>query len=264
MKMIDMKKLILLAASACICAAAGAFTLREHATVAYIAEKHLTPEARAVIDEILQGEHLYEFSSYPDFFRTEWINEEGKEIRHSYYVDMDMYPTWKGAGGALRKAVAAMGSWRSLSQEERIKNMSIIIHLMGDVHCPSHVKYADGRDKMIKVLYYKSKPKSDKSTKVSFHAFWDSWALSQRYCGGYVDMAQIIDTWPEEKVARVQKGDLRDWIHDSAFCCKDIFDVADESEIDRPYVIRKGDVAKNQVRNAGYRLAALLNRLFGK
>lgn len=255
-----MRKLVLTICAISACVLASAFDIREHAVIAYIAEQHLSPEARAVVSEMLEGEHLCEYSSHPDFFRKEWKRDDGKEYQHSFWVDENYYANGKGADMDIKDAAARIKDWKRLSQEDRVKYMSLIIHLVGDIHCPAHIHYADNRDQRVKYVNYRLKRK-DTPKHENFHAFWDAYALNQRYHGGFIELAYIFDTWSDERIAEAQKGSIDSWAHDSAMSCKDIYYIEDEADVYRPYVIRQGDLIKEQVTKAGYRLAALLNSI---
>lgn len=244
---------------------ADAFTIRNHATIAYIAQNHLTPEAQAAVQEILHGETMMEYASWPDFYRKTILDKDGRELQHTLFVDRDFRAIdsneHDNAYNVIKEAVSRLKNYQTLPDAARIANLSILIHFVGDIHCPSHISYADNRHKKIKYYNYQLKGKGEPKRE-KFHNFWDSWAVDQVYCGGYVDLALILDTYSASGISRMQEGTLEDWCFDSAYSCKDIFDVEDEAYIDRPYVVGKVQLAKSQIRKAGYRLAALLNEIF--
>lgn len=260
-----MKKLIMLLAAATLCLSANAFTLRSHATVAYIAQKHLTPQAKAKLDEILHGETLMEYASWPDFYRTTMLDKDGKQLQHLLAVDENYRPIdstpHQNAYNSIKDARERLSKDRYKTDSARIADVAMIIHFMGDIHCPSHLKYADGRNKKIKTLYYQMNGKGEPK-KVAFHSFYDSWATDKVYSEGFVDLTTILDVCTPEQIEAMQAGTLEDWAYDSAISCKDIFDVEDGAVIDRPYVVEKVMLVKSQIRKAGYRLAKLFNDLY--
>lgn len=264
-----MKKIIItLAALALLCASASAFTTREHATVAYIAEQHLKPATKKKLAKILHNQHLTEFSSWPDFYRMAMKSPDGKQIGHMYKVDENFYPVdrdvHKSAYNAVKEAAERLRHYKDYNDSTVLADMSVVVHLMGDLHCPSHITYADERHKKIKeinyVMYFGKK--ATKPRKIKYHAFWDSWCMDQRYSGGYMELADIFDIKTAKEIKEIQKGTLEDWIHDSAETCKEIYDVEDKALVDRIYVIDKAAIARDQITKAGYRLAALLNDIF--
>lgn len=259
-----MKKFIITTFALALCLGAGAFTTREHATVAYIAEQHLTPAAKAAVREIFHGDSMVDYASWPDLFRKVMLDENGKEIPHMLRVDKDFYPAAveadQSAYFAIVDAQKRLKDYKHMPDSARVADLSIIVHLLGDIHCPSHLLYADKRHKKIKNLYFKSGKNEPK--KINYHYFWDAWAADQILCGGFIEQGYLLDTYSEKEIAKIQKGSLEDWIYDSADSCKDIYDVENEAEINKMYVVGKVALVKSQVRKAGYRLAKMLNTMF--
>ena len=64
-------------------------------------------------------------------------------------------------------------------------------------------------------------------------------------------------------VAAVQAGTPRDWLHDSAVACEVQFEWAKPDErLGQDFLNKALPLVEHQIRNAGYRLAAVLNELF--
>ena len=49
---------------------------REHSTIAYIAESHLTPKAKKAISEILEGKSIVYYASWLDDYRKQMLIED--------------------------------------------------------------------------------------------------------------------------------------------------------------------------------------------
>lgn len=264
-------KLILCAV--CLVAAtlsAKAFDKREHAAVAYIAEKHMTAKARNNFYKAFNNRHLVEFASDPDFYRAAQ-RYNGKAMGHRVDFDENLRPILRenpetlNAYDGLRMAIDQLKHYKDLDDSTRVSAAGMLIHYMGDSHCPSHVNYADGRQKIDYIIYQKYRSKtSNEGLKVSYHVFWDSWCGEKRYDGGYIELAYQLDIFTPYQIKEVQKGSLEDWLQSSAEVCKDIFDVKNGDVVDRLYVIPKAGIVGIQIRNAGYRLAAIMNVLFAK
>ena len=84
-----------------MCGTSFAWSIREHATIAQIAENHLTPKAKELIKEYLGGKPMAYYASHADFFRNEMIvdigfePQEGKRLvvfPHTYHVDKNFKP----------------------------------------------------------------------------------------------------------------------------------------------------------------------------
>lgn len=248
-----------------------AFSTENHATVAYIAEQHMSKKALTHFKKAFGNHSLVEFASYPDFYRAIYI-VDGHKISHSVELDENLYPKAgpedKGIGAydGLIRSIDQLRDYMSLDDSTRYVAVGLLIHFLGDTHCPSHLKYADKRGKIKSIRYkmylYKEK---DKPRKVDYHGFWDSWASDLRYPHGFIERAMMFDTVADKReIGRIQEGSIEDWIHASAVACGNAYDVEEGQLVDRVYVIRKAGLVATQIRDAGYRLAAIMNELFAK
>lgn len=248
--------------------AASAFGTKYHATVAYIAEQHMTAKAKANFHKAFGNRHLVEYASYPDFYRDIY-NVEGIPVAHVLFVDenFEAISHTKGSYSAYDSILwgtKQLQNYKTMDDSLKVFALTLVVHCMGDTHCPSHKYYDDDRNK-IKNIYYKSSlGKEGDGTKIRFHAFCDYYAMDHRYPGGFVDMAYYIDTCTKEEIAQIQKGGINDWMHATAVDCKDLYDIKSNQTVDRIYTVNQAEKYAIQVRNAGYRLAALLNQIFGK
>lgn len=269
---IRMKKtLSLIAALAFLVAGtADAFTVDNHATVAYIAQQHMSHRALKNFQKAFDNHPLVEFASYPDFFRAIYkIN--GYQIGHSVNLDENMYPIPMKEGekadayNALVHAIEQLKDYRSLDDSTRYAAMGLLVHLMGDIHCPGHLKYADRRGD-IKSICFKKYLNDDKEKPevLRYHSFWDSWCTDMRYSHGFVERAMLFDISSKKQIREIQKGSLEDWTHASAVDCQNLFDVKEGQLVERVYVTRMAGEAARQVSKAGYRLAAIMNELFAR
>ena len=246
---------------------AEAYTVRNHATVAYIAQQHLSSRARAKVCEIFHGQNLVDYASWPDFYRLTMLYANKKQVAHLVMVGHDFKPVDtlpnKSAYNAIKYSADLLKNhYNELSDSARITNLSIIVHLLGDIHCPSHYRFADRRDKKIKKLRYQTYPGKGKIQHIKYHSFWDAFSTDMIFCGGFLDVASMLDTYSKKQIRQIQDGTLEDWIYDNAVYMKDVFDVENDELVDRSYVVDKAQVAKTMIRNGGYRLAKLLNCLF--
>ena len=56
------------------CQAAFGWGRVGHATIATVAEDHLTPEAKAIIEEYLKGESIVKYASYADKYKNQLLS----------------------------------------------------------------------------------------------------------------------------------------------------------------------------------------------
>lgn len=263
-----MKRTItLLAFALAFAMGAHAFSTKYHATVAYIAEQHMTPRAKANFHKAFGNKPLVEYASYPDFFRDIY-NIDGVTISHLLYIDNDFKAVSHTEGdysayNAILWGVNQLKNYKKMDDSLKVFALALVVHCMGDTHCPSHKKYADGRNNISKIYFTNSFKRKGSTKEVVYHAFWDAYCMDHRYSGGFLEMAYMIDTCSKDEIAKIQEGDIDDWMHATAMDCKDLYDVTNGATVDRIYIVTKAQEAAYQVRNAGYRLAALLNQIFG-
>jgi len=141
-----MKKTLLLAfAALCFVQSALAWGKSGHDAVAYIAETHLTKRAKAVIERYLGHSIVYD-ASWMDDYRA----EPGYEMTNWWHVDYGKGEPTKDAAGnplepnvlrELNRAIERLRDYRNLDDSTVVVNLRYVIHLVGDMHCPSHVNY---------------------------------------------------------------------------------------------------------------------------
>ena len=146
-------------------------------------------------------------------------------------------------------------NWKQLSQDRRCVVLSLLVHLVADLHCPDHISYEDDNTLgQFEITFKKRKMKR--------HEMWDSDILASIIPWSYSDAAVLVDTADESYIAEVTKGDVYDWGYDSALMCKVAHEVKQGANVPRAYAADMRNLTFMQLRNGGYRLAALLNSIF--
>lgn len=258
-----MKKLIAAVSALVFCLSLSAFDARNHAAIAYIAEQNITPRTKAKIAEIFHGEHLYVFSSWPDYYRSTMLIDKA-QIPHGVRLDEQLMPnnSLKSAYPAFLAACERLKDYRNRPDSANIADLSIVVHLVGDMHCPSHMYYSGKTVKKVKNVLYSAGGNASKPEKISYHSFWDGIAMNKIFLGGFMDIASLSDNCSRKEIREIQKGTMEDWIHESAVNCLQIYDIKENEHIDKDYVIKSTFLSMCQIRKAGYRLAKVLNDLF--
>ena len=140
---------------------------------------------------------------------------------------------------------------------ERYKAIAIIVHLMGDMHCPMHIVYLpDNVNKGHYFVYWKGKQQK-------MHVIWDGRIFDDYYKWGFLDMAYLVDTASPEQIADITKGTVYDYASSSA---RDSWPVVSQyvegDPLPKSYATDIRPVLFSQLRNGGYRLAAIFNEAF--
>lgn len=285
-----MKRILLIAvALIAINVDAGAWAALGHAISAKIAEDHLTPEAKAAVKECLGDLSIVAVASDADIYRGRWTLEldfeptnmdkvhpkwvEGLDpdlpnnitfYGHTYKVDEQCRPyRTNNFDGYYRTNLVLdidnlskeLKNWKQLSQDRRCVVLSLLVHLVADLHCPDHISYEDDNTLgQFEITFKKRKMKR--------HEMWDSDILASIIPWSYSDAAVLVDTADESYIAEVTKGDVYDWGYDTALMCKVAHEVKQGANVPRAYAADMRNLTFMQLRNGGYRLAALLNSIF--
>jgi hypothetical protein len=254
-----MKKINLLTLTVVLCAfaqSAGAWGSNHHDAIAYIAEQHLTPKAKKNIARYLDHSIVY-YSWTMDKLRN---TDEYSNVEHVYYVDDELNHTGSPKEGKtdcvteLKLAIERLSDYRTLSDSLVRLNLNYIIHITGDMHCPSHVKYPG----------VKSGRANFGGREISYHAMWDSGVLANLHEWGFVEWGYAMDSYSEKEFAEISSGNPDTWLVESAIDCRVIYDwQRDDETYDRQFVFDTHKLPEQQLVKAAYRLAAILNGLFG-
>lgn len=138
-----MKKLFLI--SLCLLFARGVFAWGQkgHDVTAYIAECHLTPEAADKVHKALDGYSPVYIANWLDF-ASYWPEYAYSKTWH--YLNIDEGETLesmsRNPGGDVLTAVTRLTEKLKsgrLTPEEETLSLKMLIHLVGDMHCPMHL-----------------------------------------------------------------------------------------------------------------------------
>ena len=138
-----MKRLIL--TSLCLLFARGAFAWGQkgHDVTAYIAECRLTPEAAEKVRKALDGYSPVYIANWLDF-ASYWPEYAYSKTWH--YLNIDEGETLesmsRNPGGDVLTAVTRLTEKLKsgrLTPEEETLSLKMLIHLVGDMHCPMHL-----------------------------------------------------------------------------------------------------------------------------
>ena len=231
-----------------------------HDVIVEVAKRHLTENTKRNIAKYMPYDITSE-SVYMDIHRND------KEIGyttawHVYNVDengeYDMNPRlYKGDAILAMKVVE-----HNLTKQERLTDSAIVmnirclLHFAGDMHCPTH-SYVPGPRCFWPCELNGKKHKS-------FHGVYDYMPVMLHPNKSCVDIAAEIDNASKGKIKKIQKGDLHEWVKEigtrNAIIYK--WNPHNTPVLNENTVELSRDLVNLEMRNAGYRLAHLLNRYF--
>lgn len=156
---------------------------------------------------------------------------------------------------AINTIVAQLKSGELSADEERIGVM-MLIHLVGDMHCPMHAGHKDDR--------------GGNGTKVKFfgkhtnlHSVWDSDIVEGAHKWSYTEWQEQIDRLNRKEIATIQHGTPDSWIEQTVELAADIYtNTPAGTNISYDYVHQYAPVIEQQLLYGGLRLAALLEEIY--
>ena len=266
-----------------------------HGAVAEIADRHLTPKARKALLKYLDGASITTVASDADVYRTVWLYDLGFVPSNMDFVKPDWL--FKNGSAALLPATVVpwphtitvyedtmepvmddrIGDYyipnmslyvtqladklkkeaENMDPQERYKAIALIIHFLGDMHCPLHIEYYPGNfnEGHVNVLV--------NGEKYVLHSFWDSGIFKAYNLNSWYDVANAVDNATSKEIKELTAGDIWDWTRDSAVCSRELnYRYKDGDSIDRFDVWAFRPLFQSQIRKAGYRLAKVLNDIF--
>ena len=270
-----MKRIFILAVCAIILCvpAASAWGRLGHATIAKIAEDHLTPKAKKVIDKYLDGKSIIEYASYPDDYRTVHLIDVGFDATntprmtvwgHSFQANNDgtLYLSERRGNEYVKNCLLRIqpiiddfkANHRNMTDSARVVSLAFIVHIIGDMHCPKHIRYEDEPTSGQYPIYYGN-------TKMSHHAYWDGRLLKGYHDWGYTDVAKLLDLHSKKERKEIAKGNLLDWAAENARDSRYTVSRKEGYKVTRLEANEDIKHAHRQIVRAGYRLAAVLNEV---
>ena len=238
-----------------------------HDVVAAIAEQNLTRKAKKNLDKLLGGHSIVYYSSWMDNIQNSpYWNDGYNQTKTWHYANVDKGHTYqtmpKNEKGDVVTALTKL-TWEltendaNLTDSMRVDYVKMIVHMMGDMHCPMHIVYLpDNVNKGHYFVYWKGKQQK-------MHVIWDGRIFDDYYKWGFLDMAYLVDTATPEQIAEITKGTVYDYASNSA---RDSWPVVSQyvegDPLPKSYATDVRSILFSQLRNGGYRLAAIFNEAF--
>ena len=138
----------------------------------------------------------------------------------------------------------------------RLIRLALIVHAMGDMHSPVHIRYQNDKTIGVYKVIYNGK-------KRDFHGLWDSGLVGAVNPWSYTDLARTLDISNEAEIAEIVKGNVYDWGEEVARISIPLRKYKPNEEID-PAQFKHDNLEQGEmlIRKAGYRLAKILNDIF--
>lgn len=235
-----------------------------HDTVAYIAECHLTPEAKAEAERLLGGHSIVYYAN--------WLDNASHTPEYAYsktwhYKNIDDDETFESAEinpkgdivRALEEQIAILSD-TTRKDADRALALKMVVHLAGDIHQPLHMGHAlDLGGNKWNVKYFRNA--------ANLHSVWDSRLVESAHKWSYTEWQQQIDRADEQQTASILSASTPEsWGKETYEICKEVYEKSPlDCNIEYTYIADWTPVIEQQFLKGGLRLAATLNQaLSGK
>ena len=233
-----------------------------HSAIAYIAEKHLTPEARQKCQHYLRHSLAY-YASWQDQWR---FTDPYKEINywHTSKVDAENNPlpsNGRVANIQIDRIRKEMKSYQEMDDSTIIVNLKLLIHMVGDMHCPSHTGYPDQPAYKGYNIYRSGK-------KTGFHKFWDASPAYLHKGWTCEDFHRNLDKMKRKQIEKIVEGTAEDWARQNGAEMREVYKLiprdAEYTQLPEQDRQRAVEICEQQMLRGAYRLAHVLNEIFQK
>lgn len=236
-----------------------------HDIVAFIAEKHLTKCAKKNISELLDGKSVVYHSSWMDNLRNNPDWESAYKITRTWhYANVDEGYTYETMtkepeGDVLTAMELVVSGLKSeeITDSTRVDYLKMLIHMIGDMHCPMHAGRLGDRGGNERQLQWFGE-------QTNLHTVWDTKFLESARKWSHTEWQRQLDTYGKKQIREIQAGTVYDWFEETASAAKELYAASPEgARLGYEYLYTCNDLLERQLLYAGYRLASLLNELFG-
>lgn len=256
-----MRQLLILLCTILCFAQASAWGPKGHDTVAHIAEKHLSKKTLRNVEEVLGGKSMV--------YVANWMDNASHTDEYAYtktwhYVNVDpaeqsYHNSTKTSTGdvvtAINAIVARLKSGELTPEAERAELM-MLIHLVGDMHCPMHAGHKSDRGGNGTQVKFFGKNKN-------LHSVWDSEIVESAHRWSYSEWQQNIDRANKKQQKMLTQGTPNDWIEETVLLAHDIYERSTiGGNLSYDYVAYYAPVIEQQLLKGGLRLAKLLEEIY--
>jgi hypothetical protein len=238
-----------------------------HRLVCEVAWRHLTPEARRLVNGLRAGESgtFAESCTWADEVR------DARPATYNYHFiniptrtrGMNMQrdcgdPAKRCAPWAI-KYYATILADSTKGKAQRLEALKFLGHFVGDIHQPLHAgRPGDLGGNQVMVAFFGDRGTSERP--MQLHSVWDNGILRRagmRWPNGLNELLGGIST---ADVAAWSHSDIVGWTNESYRIDEEfVYSVASGSNIDQQYYARALPIVRQRIRQAGIRLAHLLN-----
>lgn len=231
-----------------------------HRIVGEIAQRNLSNEAAKGIKEILGNEDLSRVATWADEIRSE------KKYDYTapwHYVSIPTGKTYfdqkRNKDGDVIEALFRFEETLrdpKASKDDKAIALKFMVHDMGDLHQPLHVGLAEDRGgNTVRLKWFKNE--------MNLHAIWDE-AIVDFEQLSYTEYSTYLNHFDKVEKTDYSKGTFLDWAKESQDLRSVVYDTGGSENAGYEYHHKVKPTMELRLRQAGLRLATLLNSIFKK
>lgn len=242
-----------------------------HDVVAAIAEQHLTRKAKKAITEILDGKSIVYYSSWMDNIQNSPDWDKGyNKTKTWHYANVDKGETYqtmqKNENGDVITGLEFLTkelteNYDNLTDSTRADYVKMIVHMVGDMHCPMHAgRLSDRGGNGTKVKWF--------GQNTNLHSIWDTKIIESARKWGYKEWVEQLDRTDKKFKKEVMRGTYEDWFKETVEGAASIYEYVESMQKENPnlsyqFVYDFSPLLEDRLLVGGYRLAFVLNEIFG-
>ncbi len=252
-----MKNLIFVLLLTIICGPLYGWGQTGHRVVGEIASSHVNSKAARKIKLILGHETLAEVSTYMDFIKSDKNFDFMNPWHYATIPDGEDYQGAPPDGDAIHtinRIIAELKSG-SFTYGDEAFNLKCLVHLIGDIHMPLHV--GNGLDRGgndVRVEYF--------GEQSNLHRVWDSDIIDSQQLS-YTEYATWINHVEASQKEIWQNSLPMDWAQESKYYRDQAYVLPDNLRLYYRYNFDNIELINLRLLQAGVRLAAILNEIYG-
>ncbi|MCQ2178102.1 MAG: S1/P1 nuclease [Bacteroidales bacterium] len=231
-----------------------------HDVTCSIASRHLTARARKQIDCLLDGKSIVYWAN--------WMDNASHTPEYAYtktwhYKDVDVDESFEDSeinenGDLLTAIYAQISALKSgeLNKEAAATSLKMLVHLVGDLHCPMHLAHkSDYGGNRWQVQYF--------GNGKNLHSIWDTPLIESSHNWTFSEWATEIDRVDRRAYRAIVSGTPSDWGKETYELAGRVYEGTPVgAKLSYDYVSEWAPVVEQQLLKGGLRLSAVLNDIF--
>ncbi|MCD8186498.1 MAG: S1/P1 nuclease [Rikenellaceae bacterium] len=221
----------------------------------------MTRKANKAVSVALAGHSMVYYSSWMDHIRS--LPEYAETVTW-HYANVDEQHTYrtmpKAETGDVVTAVELV--MEKLMNRDQLNDsletlyVKFLVHLVGDMHCPMHAgRRSDLGGNRFSIRWF--------GNPTNLHSLWDSTLIEFVRKWSYTEWRENLDVLDPQEILSLTRGSIREWFEETVEAAQIVYqNVEEDQNCGYDYMFEHFPILELQLRRAGYRLAALLNRIY--